>query len=163
MKSTLIKNTLMGFAAICAAAGFVPSASAAAPSGTCGLIASMPHPEMDWADYMAVGGVAITKNMDLLAEIDFTHLTIHYAITQFTWSGTAFSKGTIAGNAAFTIAGPGVNTTNTTPNAYQITFSPNAAGVNPATVVLNVLPVNSGNTYLIQGIGDRISGVCQAF
>jgi hypothetical protein len=105
------------------------------------------------------GSVAITKNMDLLAEINFTAGTIHYAVTQFVWNGTPpLTKQTIAGNTTFTIAGPGVNTINTTPNSYQITFT---AGGSPVT--LNVLPVNSGNTFLIQGIGDRISGVCQAF
>jgi hypothetical protein len=140
-------------------AGFVPSASAAAPTGTCGLIASIPHPEWDWAVYMTGGGAAITKNMDLLAEINFTAKTIYYSVTQFQWSGTPpLVRATVAGNTTFSIAGPGVNTTNTTPNSYQITFS-----IGGSPVTLNVLPVNSGNTYLIQGVADRISGVCQAF
>ncbi len=68
------------------------------------------------------------------------------------------SKATVSGNATFTIAGPGLTTGNTTPSSYQITFP--ALG---QTVTLNVLPVNSGNTYLIQGIADRLSGVCQIF
>ena len=99
--------------------------------------------------------------MDLLAEINFTAQTVNYSITQFTWSGGSggvFSKATISGNAAFTITGPGLTTGNTTPNSYQITF--NALG---QTVTLNVLPVNSGKTYLIQGVADRLSGVCQMF
>ncbi len=161
MKSKSIKGILLGLTTICAVAGFVPNASAAAPTGTCGLVASMPHPEFDWWAYMNGGGATVTKNMDVLAEINFTAKTINYSITQFTWTSGApgtFSKATVAGNAIFTMAGPGVNTTNTTPNSYQITFT--AGG---GTVVLNVLPVNSGNTYLIQGIGDRLSGVCQLF
>lgn len=155
MKSKLIKDVLLGFTTICALAGFVPSASAAAPTGTCGLVAAMPHPEFNWYGY---AGAAVTKNMDLLAEINFTAQTINFSVTQFTWSGSAFSKATVSGNAAFTIAGPGLTTGNTTPSSYQITFT---AGGTPVT--LNVLPVNSGNTYLIQGIADRISGVCQMF
>ena len=159
MKSKLIKNALLGVTTICAVAGFVPNASAAAPSGTCGLIASIPHPEIDWFAYMAASGAAITKNMDLLAEINFSAGTIHYTVTQFTWSGTPpLTKATISGNTTFTIAGPNLATGDATPNSYQITFN---AGGNP--VKLNVLPVNSGNTYLIQGVADRISGVCQAF
>jgi hypothetical protein len=160
MKSKLIKEVLLGVTTICALAGFAEPALAAAPTGTCGLVASIPRPEFNWYAYMGANGAAVTKNMDLLAEINFTASTIHYSVTQFTWTGSGgtFSKATVAGNATFTIAGPGVNTTNTTPNSYQITFT---AGGSP--MVLNVLPVNSGNTYLIQGIGDRISGVCQMF
>jgi hypothetical protein len=162
MKSKLIKDVLLGVTTVCALAGFTPTASAAAPTGTCGLVASIPHPEFDWYAYGVSGGPTITKNMDLLAEINFTAKTIYYSVTQFTWTTGApgsFSKATVAGNTTFTIAGPGVNTTNTTPNSYQISFTTGSSG----TVTLNVLPVNSGNTFLIQGIGDRISGVCQAF
>jgi hypothetical protein len=163
MKSKLIKGILL-FTTLCALAGFVPGASAAAPTGTCGLVASMPHPEFDWYAYAGSGGPTVTKNMDLLAEINFTAKTIYFSITQFTWatgSPGSFTKATVAGNATFTIAGPGVNTTTTTPNSYQITFTPTVGSTNPVT--LNVLPVNSGNTYLIQGVGDRLSGVCQMF
>jgi hypothetical protein len=162
MKPKFIKDALLGFTAICALAGFISNASAATPTGTCGLVASIPHPELDWYAYInSTAPAATTKNMDLLAEINFTAKTINYSITQFTWSGTAFTKSTVAGNASFTIAGPGVNTTNTTPASYQITFTPSVGSTNAVT--LNVLPVNSGNTYLIQGVADRLSGVCQMF
>jgi hypothetical protein len=129
MKSKLIKNALLGFTTICAVAGFVPNASAAAPTGTCGLIASIPHPEIDWFAYMAGNGVTITKNMDLLAEINFSTTTIYYSITQFTWTqGVGFTKATVAGHAIFTITPPVANPTNSTPNSYQISFTPVVGG-----------------------------------
>ena len=81
-------------------------------------------------------------------------------MTQWVWSGTAAGKATVSGSAAFTIAGPNLSTSNTTPSSFQITFTP-IAGNGPVT--LNVLPVNSGNTFLIQGINDKINGVCQMF
>lgn len=161
MKSKLFKDVLIGFTAIYAAAGFISNASAATPIGTCGLVASMPHPELDWYAYMNSGGPAITKNMDLLAEINFTSKVINFSVTQFTYSGGlggVMTKATVSGSATFVMTGPNLNTGNATPNAYQITFT---AGGTPVT--LNVLPVNAGNTYLIQGIADRVSGVCQMF
>lgn len=141
MQSKLIKNAFVGLTAICAVAGFVPSASAAAPTGTCGLIASIPHPETDWYGYM--GGVSaampLTKNMDLLAEINFTTKIIYYSITQFQWTGTPpLLKNTIAGSVPFILNPPVANPTNSTPNSYQIVFT--AGG---SAVTLNVLPVNS--------------------
>lgn len=44
----IMKNVLLSMMTIFSFAGFVSSALAAAPTGTCGLVASMPHPEFDW-------------------------------------------------------------------------------------------------------------------
>ena len=164
-KPNVIKSFLLGFAII-SALSCIPNASAAAPTGVCGMVASLPHPEFNFLNY---SGIATVKNLDVLAEINFTTSTIYYSATQWTFDGaTSVGKQTIGGTAAFTLTGPALTTGtgyasgNPTPNSYQIAFILNAAG-GAKPVILNVLPVNSGNTYLIQGIADRLSGVCQTF
>ena len=169
LKPNVIKSFLLGFATI-GALSCITNASAAAPTGVCGIVASLPHPEFPFLNY---SGVATVKNLDMLGEINFTTSTIYYSVTQWTFDGAGnVGKQTIGGNAAFTLTGPALTTGTTgttgyasgnpTPNSYQIAFTLNTAGgLKP--VILNVLPVNSGNTYLIQGIADRLSGVCQTF
>ena len=166
MNKKMIKQVALGFVAV-GAVSLMTTASAAAPAGTCGLVASMPHPEIDYATTANK-----VKNMDLLAEINFTTSTINFSMTQFVFgtAGIAPVKQTIGGSSTFTIKGPhltnstatgyGVATQDTPlPDVYQITFDPFGLN-NPVT--LNVLPVNSTNTYLVQGIADKISGVCQS-
>ncbi|HQT25837.1 MAG TPA: hypothetical protein PLK99_04470, partial [Burkholderiales bacterium] len=130
MKSAKLRGIGVLMAAF-AIAGVARNAAAAAPTGTCGLVASMPHPELDWYAYAKANGPTITKNMDLLAEINFSAGTIDFSVTQFTWTtgGSAITKATIAGHTSFTMTGPGSSTGastpgtgNSTPNAYQISF-----------------------------------------
>jgi hypothetical protein len=166
LKPNVIKSFLLGFATI-GALSCITNASAAAPTGVCGMVASLPHPEFNFLTYS--GTAPVVKNLDVLAEINFTTSTIYYSVTQWTFDGAGnVGKQTIGGNAAFILTGPALTTGtgyasgNPTPNSYQIAFTLNAAG-GAKPVILNVLPVNSGNTYLIQGIADRLSGVCQTF
>lgn len=163
----LIKQVVIGVIAV-STLSLMTNASAAAPTGICGMEASIPRPDLDYA--LTANK---TKNMDILAEINFTTNTINFSLTQFvfTTAGTPPVKQNVGGSATFTMKGPGLTNVTATgytvagqdtplPDAYQITFDPFGLG-NPT--ILNVLPVNSGNTYLIQGIADRISGVCQKF
>jgi len=163
----LIKQVVIGVIAV-SALSLMTNASAAAPTGICGLEASIPRPDLD---YVALANTGAIKNMDVLAEINFTTSTINFSLTQFVFTAIPPVKQNVGGSATFTMKGPGLTNVTATgytvagqntplPDAYQITFDPFGSG---HPTVLNVLPVNSGNTYLIQGIEDRISGVCQKF
>lgn len=95
-----------------------------------------------------------TKGVNVLAVLDFNTSTISFNVTQVT-IGNPNSYGTSEASTPFTtVAGP-------LPNSYTITFTPPSS----TAINLNLLPVNSGNTILVQGTASGASalvGVCQA-
>ena len=139
----------------------------AALSGSCGMVVAVPHTYVsgimtgsaNGSTGVVTGTVQLvptgsTKGVNLLAVINFTSSTISFNLTQVT-VGTPNSYATQAGSAQFvTAAGP-------LPGSYTITFTPTGS----PQVSLNLLPVNSGNTILVQGTtgsGSALTGVCQA-
>lgn len=144
----------------------VSSAMAALPtSGTCGFIATFPHPED--AGRTLTGGVL--RASDILGSIDFANHTISYNITMLSYNGSDVKYGAVTGSKTYTIG-----TALTEPSgAYPITFnvinqtisvssdSGSADVTANVNATLNLLPTNSGNTILIQGGGSKITGVCQ--
>jgi hypothetical protein len=147
MNVNFVGKALSGVALLGALAGFVPNASAL--TGTCGILGSIPHP-------FQTGVVGVSYNLDLLATINFSTNTINYNFTviTITLAGQTFSSNN--GSASFTTAaGPLTGSTTIT-----FPFTPPGGGA-PITASLNVLPVNGGNTYLVQGNNVRMSGVCQ--
>ena len=152
-------------------AGFTPAAWAGL-SGSCGMLTAFPHPFIN--SYLAYNGTATTasstsynmsgtittaatgtKDMDVLAVLNFNSNTITFNVTEaaITASGVTYSATPVT--ASFAAPGPGP-----VPGSYTISFSPSAAS--STVVTLNILPVNGGNTFLIQGVGDPFHGVCQA-
>jgi hypothetical protein len=126
--------------------------SVAAPitlSGTCGGVFGL-RTAADGAiganDYVGINAGAY---------INFTNQTISFAITDQTLSGgvTTFSQGNIV-NKSFTLsADPELA------DAYQMTIPAGADLDNP--IVVRLIPVNSGNTILIQGKSLGATGMCQ--
>ena len=95
-----------------------------------------------------------TKGMDVLAVINFTNGTISYNVTQATITATGVSYSASTATVSFTapVAGP-------ISGSYTISFTPTGSS---SAVTFNILPVNGGNTFLVQGVGDPFHGVCQA-
>jgi len=88
----------------------------------------------------------------VMAVINFDNSTINYNVTQMNWLSTATGQfGEVTGTTSFTTA------TGPITGSYTISFP-----VGSRTLTLNLLPVNSGNTILVQGGNDKIDGVCQA-
>ncbi len=150
-------------------AGFTPAAWAGL-SGSCGMLTAFPHPFID--SYLAFTGTVSgtnsmsgtintaatgTKDMDVLAVINFTTNTITFNVTEATITNTNPPISYTAAEATDSFTTPPV--TGPIPGSYTISFTPTGSS-NP--VVFNILPVNGGNTFLIQGVGDPFHGVCQA-
>ncbi len=166
MKNKRIRILASGLAALGVFSGFMPSASAAL-SGSCGMVVSVPHNYVlgtmsgnvslttgAFTSNFQFDGAGSVKGVNVLAVIDFNTSTISFNVTNVT-IGTPNTYGTSAGSATFTTAaGP-------LPNSYTITFTPPSS----SAMSLNLLPVNSGNTVLVQGTsgsGSALVGVCQA-
>lgn len=147
-------------------AGFAPGASAAL-SGSCGMVVSLPHNYVlgsmsgtmntsngNYSGNFQLATPGSTKGVNVLAVLDFNTSTISFNVTQVT-IGNPNSYGTSETSTSFTtVAGP-------LPNSYTITFTPPSS----TAINLNLLPVNSGNTILVQGTASGASalvGVCQA-
>ena len=97
-----------------------------------------------------------TKGVNVLAVLDFGTNTISFNVTQVT-IGTPNSYSTQTQTAvSFTsVAGP-------LPGSYTISFTPSGSA---NAISLNLLPVNGGNTVLVQGTSGgsgALAGVCQA-
>ena len=98
-----------------------------------------------------------TKDMDVLAVLNFTSNTITFNVTEAAITASGVTYSATAMTASFTAPTPG---SGPVPGSYTISFSPSSAS--STVVTLNILPVNGGNTFLIQGVGDPFHGVCQA-
>lgn len=140
-------------------------------TGNCGMVVAVPHTYVfgsvtgtvnstgNMNGYAQLVPPGSTKGVNLLAVINFTSSTISYEVTQVTVgnasTGTSNSYSTQNGSASFTTAaGP-------LPGSYTITFTPTGS----PQISLNLLPVNSGNTILVQGTtgtASALTGVCQA-
>lgn len=136
-----IASTVAAFIAL----GSIAGTAQAALSGSCGIVATIPHPFLS-----PYSGLAVY--LDVMAVINFDNSTINYNATQMNWASTAtgqFSE--VSGTTSFTTA------TGPITGSYTISFP-----VGSRTLTLNLLPVNSGSTILVQGGNDKIDGVCQA-
>ena len=141
-------------------------------TGSCGMVVAVPHTYVFGSMTGTVNGTTgsfnayaqlvppgSTKGVNVLAVINFTSSTISYEVTQVTVgnasTSTPNSYSTQNGSASFTTAaGP-------LPGSYTITFTPTGS----PQMNLNLLPVNSGNTILVQGTtgtAGALTGVCQA-
>ena len=169
MKANRLRVLAGGLIAFGALAGATPAM--AGLTGTCGMVLSVPHnytfgslvqsSGSTYPNFVYLASPGDTRGVNLLAVIDFTHSTLSYALTQVTAGDAAtntrnaYSTQSQSGVAFTSAAGP-------ITGSYTITFTPPGAA---AAMSLNVLPVNSGNTYLIQGTSGRtgaLTGVCQA-
>ncbi len=168
MKANRVRVLAGSLVALGALAGATPAM--AGLTGSCGMVLSVPH---NYAFGTVVPGTGSTypnlvylahpgdtRGVNLLAVIDFTNSTLSYVLTQVTIgdantnTANSYSTTSQSGVAFTTAAGP-------ITGSYTITFTPQ----NATAMSLNVLPVNSGNTYLIQGTSGKtgaLTGVCQA-
>lgn len=162
----LSKKIAVGFAVISIFSLTAP-ALAAAPTGTCGFLASWSGTNN--ASTLTAGSFT---SMDVMGEMNFSTNTVSFSVTQLVNTAGVYSKRTVGGTSSFTLTGPNltsgtaVNFTATAgtgdtakppADVYQMTFNPFGGG----NVVFNILPVNSGNTILFQGTNDKLNGVCQ--
>ena len=170
MKTKSFRPFLYGLAALGVFAGFIPAADAGL-TGTCGVLFATPHLFLNAYGSMtgsvtstgamtgnyisnAVGPNQGPYGVDVLAEINFSNSTVSYNVMQVSFNGSgtkAYSA--VSGSVPFTTtAGPG-----SLAGSYTITFTPTGG----QQISLTILPVNSGNTILIQGTTDASRGVCQ--
>jgi hypothetical protein len=141
-------------AALLIYASFVSlKSSIAAPitlSGTCGGVFNL----RTSADGPLANGD--TSSINAGSYMNFTNRTISFALTDQTidLSGdSTFTQQFFLDRAFTLIADPEL------PDAYQMTI-PAGAGLNSA-IIVRLIPVNSGNTILIQGKSLGATGMCQ--
>ncbi len=118
-----------------------PTYALAALTGSCGMIATPP---------ISPGATSATYNV--LALINFTNNTITYSSMDLTFSSGSITSSNTYGSKSITVT----SNSNIT-GAYTLSFTAGSGH----TLSFNLLPVNSGNTILVQGISDPFSGVCQ--
>ena len=129
-------------------------------SGSCGAMMSLKQlNEVYWhmlSNGSAFGdGSSESTSVDAMIVLDFDKNTIYMSVTNGTLTRSP-TQGTIASYATRTI--PSINfslASGPLPNSFLITDS---SGTIPD---LLLLPVNSGNTFLIQAKNSKASGVCQ--
>ncbi|MHB8348449.1 MAG: hypothetical protein ACYDHM_15065 [Acidiferrobacterales bacterium] len=166
MNNKRIRILASGLAALGIFASLTHGASAAL-TGSCGMVVSLPHNYVlgsmsgtmntsngAYSGNFQLASPGSTKGVNVLAVLDFNTSTISFNVTQVT-IGNPNTYGTSEASTPFTTAaGP-------LPNSYTITFTPPSS----TAINLNLLPVNSGNTILVQGTASGASalvGVCQA-
>jgi len=148
MKKNLIRSVLVAGTILGTSVAFVPAASAAL-SGTCGLLSGMPHT----FDSLSPSN---SYDLDVLATLNFTTNQITYSMTTLTTDSSGNPTTT-----ATTINGPLSFTQGTVTGlsgATSITFTPTGS---TTPIVLYLLPVNGGNTLLVQAKDDAFHGVCE--
>lgn len=137
--------SLIGGIFLCAA-----TASAALPStGKCGMLSGMPH-TLETAAPSPTG----TYDVDVMAVIDFGAKTITARMSEVDFpnssSGANYSMRNIS-STPFTVS------RGLLPGETNVSFTPPGSSL----VVLHMLPVNGGNTILIQADNDPFHGVCE--
>ncbi|BAP88433.1 uncharacterized protein E1O_13020 [Burkholderiales bacterium GJ-E10] len=167
MKANRLRVLAGGLIAFGALAGATPAM--AGLTGSCGMVLAVPHNyafgyiasnSSGYPNYVYLANPGDTRGVNLLAVIDFTNNTLSYSLTQVTIGDAStktpnsYSSQNQSGVSFTTAAGP-------ISGSYTITFTPNGY---PSAMSLNILPVNSGNTYLVQGTSGKtgaLTGVCQ--
>lgn len=144
MNRSILKNTLLTLSLAGASLAFAPGASAAL-SGSCGMLSGMPH-TFDTPQNSS------SYDLDVMAIIDFTNSQITYSMNTMTIDSVGGQTTTTGLNGPT----PFTSVTGSLPGSTDITFSTGGG-----TVTLELLPVNSGNTILIQAKNDAFHGVCQ--
>ncbi|WP_312284016.1 hypothetical protein [Candidatus Igneacidithiobacillus taiwanensis] len=162
-KGSFFRHVLGGLAAIGILTAFVPAATAGLPtSGTCGMLTTSHHLFLNATGTISNGSYksnAIGPNsvgLSLLAEINFSNKTIYVngveAYNNSTTGGpTSYVPGA-SGQGTFTV----VNNATKLPDVTQIQVN-----LPEGTRTFNLLPVNSGNTILVQEQDGNFVGVCQ--
>ena len=150
MKKHFVRNMIVASSVLGASLAMISTASAALPTtGKCGLLSGQPHT-------LETAGTTGSYDLDVLAVIDFGAKTITGRQTSVSFSGTTppynptFAD-TMISAAGFTEA-PG-----TLPGETDVSFTPPGG----TAIVLHMLPVNGGNTILIQADQDSFYGVCE--
>ena len=138
---------LLSAAAIVGCMGAYMPAASAALSGKCGILVNQTHEFSN----PPVGQVL---TMDVLAVVDFTAGTISGQVTNLTinTSGNTISQSAVSATSITVGAGP-----STLPGSSTLSFTTGSGNM----VSFNLLPVNSGNTILVQGANVKFTGVCQ--
>jgi hypothetical protein len=128
-------------------------------TGRCGFTFLIPNPDFNWHNPNLPIGT--TKPTDVLGEIDFATQRITFNLTTATLvavnatAGNTWTFSQSVMSASFANPPPAPVTGMT--NAFAIAFTPAGS----FTTTLNLLPTNSGNTFLIQGVNRKFAGVCQ--
>ena len=120
-------------------------------SGTCGFVINLQNT-------FTVIGPSVPFTVDAMAVIDFNSNKIWMNITRATtdanYSGTSGSQANYTSESFdpidFTLV------TGPVPGSYNLTFA--SENISPPFILL---PVNSGNTILVQGKNFKMTGVCQ--
>ena len=149
------------FAALLAAVS--ATCHAALPTtGKCAFTFLFPHPDFNFHNPNNIVGT--TKSVDALGEFDFAAQTVTFNLTTATLNAVSAVNGNtwIFSQAAFSVsfANPAPTPLAGLPDAFTMTFGFTQNGLRQ-TMILNLLPANSNNTFLIQGVNHKFSGVCQ--
>ena len=121
-------------------------------SGACGMVSNLQHT-------FTIFGLSMSpRTVDAMAVIDFDSKKIWMNLTRATvdanYSTTSPSNVTYTSQSLdpidFTIV------TGPVPGSYNLTFA--SENISPPIILL---PVNSGNTILVQGKNFKMTGVCQ--
>lgn len=162
MKRSIVGRFLCGFIALIGAMA-IPISSASAASvtgltGKCGMLSVMPHPFA--SGYLPGTTSPVTLNEDILAVIDFDANTITFNMINGTWptSGGGYGGPTVSSQQATDSFALVANNPTGISAVYEIAITDPTSG---NTIDLNILPVNGGNTYLVQGQNVFFHGVCQ--
>lgn len=129
-------------------------------SGSCGAMMSLRQlNEVYWhllSLYPGFNGETESTNVDAMVLIDFDNKKIYINLTNGTLTKNAFPQGTTATYTSRTLRSIDFSiTSGPLPQTYLLVDSSNSI---PDLVIL---PVNSGNTFLIQAQNNKASGVCQ--
>jgi hypothetical protein len=130
-------------------------------SGSCGAMMSLKQlNEVYWhlgsTGALAIDGSSETISMDAMILLDFDKNKIYINVTNGTLTKNPLPIGTVATYATLTV--PSIDFTLASgplPNSYLLTDTSNTIPN------LLLLPVNSGNTFLIQAKNSKATGVCQ--
>jgi len=151
------RRRLKALALCCALASFAPWASAIAPmpiSGECGFVLSLQYPFA----YLFGSNPGTGYGMNMLGTINYSTKTISANIVL---QNPAAANTTTESQSAFSV--PYTVSSGPVAGSYTLTFT---AAAN--TLTINLIPVNGGNTALLQffnptagGQNAGAAGVCQ--
>lgn len=150
MKNTQSKIVLVSICLLIAIFSLVPlktKATTTALSGSCGAVFGLSNPTQALWEYS--NNSVDEEALNALAVINFDDHKISYEMNSFVVNapGNSILSASTENNMSFTV-----------------TDHPSIANVKKITltngVAFNVLPINSTNTYLIQGVTFGATGVC---
>lgn len=144
--------------------GLTANSHAALPtSGTCAFTVLFPNSEFNWNNQN--NAIGTTKLVDALGELNFSTQTVTLNVNTATLNAVSAVSGNTwvfsqsVSSASF--ANPAPTPLTGLPDASTLTFSFVPPSGIRQTVILNLLPANANNTFLIQGVNMKLGGVCQ--